>query len=457
MEIYRAFESFPRLQTVKKTWGYEIWFFNTDELCMKLLVIYPGWTCSYHEHPRKYEIFYVLDSDDQGRIHLTVDGEQKPMNPGDHAVIERNTPHEFTVLGDKPGALLEFSTEHRDDDSERHTISRLLSLGQKGHAFMGELKGFNDAKILLVGDLMWDIYWSGKTRGLSPEAPVPNIYPDSMWGNARPGGVGNVVSNVLSLGGQAVAVGCVGHDLFGTSLLKMMESQGCQMAFTIQSGKIPTTTKIRIMDGPHHHCRVNFENQEDYPGPLADRVLEHYKEAVEMEKPHIIYFGDYDKGLLCPRFLAAAIALANEKGIPTIVDPKLAHAWDYKGVSIYKPNINRLSTSLGKPLDVESDMDWAAKVINDRLHPEFILITRGAHGMSLYGESTGKKHIPGKTVQVWELSGAGDTVGAVLALCLASDIAMERAAEIANIAGGLVVQKPGTATLTPSELAEAIE
>ena len=455
MELYRLFESFPRANFVRKEWGYEIWFFNTEELCMKLLVIYPGYTCSYHEHPLKYEIFYILDSDDEGRVYLTVGDNEKSMSPGEYEVIERDTPHEFCVRGDKVGSLLEFSTKHRDDDSVRHTVSRLLSLG-KGHDFMGELSGFNSVKVLCVGDVMYDLYWDGPTRGLSPEAPVPNIYPESMWDNARPGGVGNVVSNVLSLGGQAACVAYTGHDFFGEPLVGMMESQGCNVDYMTQLSDRPTTTKVRIMDGPHHHCRVNFESQDDLKDADADLMFQLFDEAVHVYEPDVVYFADYDKGLLCPAFLAKALELAKAQGIPTIADPKLAHPWEFKGVTVYKPNVNRLAATLDRPLDTASDLEWAAGEISHKIHPKNVLITRGSFGMSLFMEDGKQHHIPGKTVKVWELSGAGDTVGAVLSLCVGSGMDTRRAAEIANAAGSLVVQKAGTATVTQAELLEAI-
>jgi len=458
MELYRVFEAFPRMRFVRKDWGYEIWFFNTEELCMKLLVIYPGYTCSYHEHPRKYEIFYILDSDDEGRVYLKVGDNEKPMHPGEHKVIERGTPHEFCVRGDKVGSLLEFSTEHRDDDSVRHTVSRLLSLGREEHEFMGELSGFNSAKVLLVGDVMYDLYWTGPTKGLSPEAPVPNIYPESMWGNARPGGVGNVVSNVLSLGGQAACVAYTGTDFFGTPLIDMMQSEGCNVDYMAQLEDRPTTTKIRIMDGPHHHCRVNFEREDDLDNQSGALMWGKYSQAVDVYDPDIIYFADYDKGLLCPAFLSEALQLAKHKGIPTIADPKLTHPWDFNGVTLYKPNVGRLATVLGRPLNTESDLAWAALQIHERINPDVTLITRGSFGMSLFQESRATmQHIPGKTVKVWELSGAGDTVGAVISLCMASGMDMLRSAEIANIAGSMVVQKAGTATLTQAELLEELK
>lgn len=458
MELYRLFESFPRVNFVRKDWGYEIWFFNTDELCMKLLVIYPGYTCSYHEHPRKYEIFYILDSDDEGRVYLTVGDSEKAMAPGEYEVIERDTPHEFCVRGDKVGSLLEFSTKHRDDDSVRHTVSRLLSLGKKGHDFMGELKGFNNVKVLCVGDVMYDLYWEGPAKGLSPEAPVPNIYPKSMWDDARPGGLGNVISNVLSLGGQAACVAYTGEDLFGKPLVEMMKSQGCNVDYMATFHDRPTTTKVRIMTDSHHHCRVNFEREDDLDNDSAGMMWGKYSQAVEEFQPDIICFADYDKGMLTPGFLGEAIQLAKYKGIPTIADPKLAHPWDFHGVTIYKPNVRRLATTLDRALDTETDLEWAADQICEKVNPEYILITRGSFGMSLFEtKKRGAHHIPGKTVNVWELSGAGDTVGAVLSLCIGSGMELRRAAEIANAAGSLVVQKAGTATLTQAELLETIE
>jgi D-beta-D-heptose 7-phosphate kinase/D-beta-D-heptose 1-phosphate adenosyltransferase len=458
MENYKMFESFPRMNFVRKDWGYEIWFFNTNELCFKLLVVYPGWTCSYHEHDKKYEIFYILDSDYTGRLFMTVDGKQKAMNPGEYVEVQRGVKHEFMVRGDNPGAFLEISTKHRDDDSFRHTVSRLINLGQEGYSFMGELQGFRDVKVLFAGDIMWDVYWSGPTKGLSPEAPVPNTYPENMWEDSRPGGLGNVICNALSLGAKAACVGFVGLDLFGEELMKSLNSSGCETKYIHRIEGRRTTTKIRVMDGPHHHCRVNFEREDDLGSDDARRMAELFYQAVDEWNPDIIYFADYDKGVLCPAFLSSALDTARDKGVPTIADPKLAHAWDFKGVSIYKPNINRLAATLDNKLDTESDIDWAAEHIFKYISPEHVLITRGAQGMSLYEGPTGMKyHIPGQTVRTFELSGAGDTVGAVISLAYGSGMNIKRACEIANVAGSLVVQKPGTATLTVSELMDGLK
>ena len=182
------------------------------------------------------------------------------------------------------------------------------------------------------------------------------------------------------------------------------------------------------------------------------------QQAIEEFKPDIIYFADYDKGMLTPGFLGEALQLAKYKEIPTIADPKLAHPWDFAGVTVYKPNVNRLATTLDRELDTESDLEWAADQICEKITPKYILITRGSFGMSLFEtKKRSAHHIPGKTVKVWELSGAGDTVGAVLSLCMGAGMDMRRATEIANVAGGQIVQKAGTATLTQAELLEALE
>lgn len=456
MRLFRIFEQFPRSLVHPKTWGYEVWFFNTTELCMKLLVIYPGYTCSDHLHVKKYEIFMALDSDEQGRLVMSLDGETSQLKQGDTVVVERHVAHSFQCYGDEPASLLEFSTNHREDDSYRYTASHLLNLGAKEMEQLGEVGRFKDVKVLCVGDLMWDVYWEGPAKGLSPEAAVPNVYPEE---SSRPGGLGNVASNILSLGGQVSLVAAVGEDHYGEDVREMLQAEGADTDFIVELSTIPTTRKVRVMTGSHHHVRANFENTTDIISTGQATLYDSFVAAIAKDRPDVIYYADYDKGVLSPMFIEMSMDYARQQGnIPTVIDPKLAHPWSYFKPNVYKPNVNRLAQTLDRTeLYTESDIDWAAGEIYDKIEPLYTLITRGAHGMSLYAGRELIKHFPGKTVETFELSGAGDTVGAVIALATGIEMEVKDAVSIANVAGSLVVQKAGTATLTPFELASALE
>jgi D-beta-D-heptose 7-phosphate kinase/D-beta-D-heptose 1-phosphate adenosyltransferase len=320
---------------------------------------------------------------------------------------------------------------------------------------IGELGCFRGVKVLMVGDMMLDKYENGPAHRLSPEAPVPVVLnPDE---SSQPGGLGNVACNTLSLGGSSVLVGVVGVDSDGEALVKMLSDAGACTDYIVPIVARRTTTKNRIMTGSHHHCRVDKEDSYDITGEDAERIIDAIRRAIADQKPDVLYFADYDKGVLEPDIVQAAITAAQQAEVFTIADPKLKHPWAFKTVDIYKPNMKRFGQILEEEILTESELQEAVNDFQPHMAVGHVLVTRGPHGMSLYKETELVKHIPARLVEVSELSGAGDTVGAVLSLGIGGGLSVQRSAEIANVAASLVVSKVGTATCTPFELAEALE
>jgi len=457
--LYLETEKFHSDAVVGKVWGYEVWHFNTPTLCMKTLVIYPGFSCSYHAHLLKYEIFTCLDSGPTNRLYITI-GEcpERLLKRGDHVTIETGVKHTFRCEGNSSAALLELSTHHREDDSYREWSSHGY-MGENSMEFMGQVGRLKGKKVVTVGDVALDEYQTGIASGLSPEAPVPNIDLDPYAPDIThsPGCAANVAANVVALGGEAFVVSTIGDDANGETLSELLRQRTITTDYLVRSSKRPTTFKSRIMAGTHHICRVQREVKDDLGGEGEDAILTAYYNAVDNEKPDVIYMADYDKGVLTPKVIARVIGYAHENSLSVIADPKIAHFHDYHLVDILKPNDVRAGVAMGMPVRTNSEVSALAEAIGGSLKCTWTLITRGGKGMYLYSEENViEEHIPAIYVEVSELSGAGDTAGACLALGVASGMTVHEAASLSNVAASIVVQKSGTAFCTPTELAEVV-
>lgn len=453
MDLYRTTEAWSRLAVVSKVWGYEVWHFNTDELCMKTLVIYPGHACSIHGHKKKYEIFTCLDSSPEGQLILTLSDREKHMQRGDHVVIERGQLHTFRCEGLRPAALLEFSTHHREDDSYRVNVSHRFAGGDKMD-FLGKVSDFKDKKVLCVGDICLDVYEEGTVERLSPEAPCPVLLNSER--SISPGCVGNVAVNIASLGGSVKVVAVSGKDGAGSILTDELKDVGVDY-HTISVDSRPTSCKTRYVVGNYNLLRVDQEEQSDIGGNLADLVCDKAIALMQDWYPDVLYMADYDKGVLSPDVITRLIMAAHDEGVGVIADPKRRHFTEYKDVDVLKPNEKIAGTIMGLPVKTTTDIVSLCHRIVEDLNCDNVLLTRGGKGMYLHRKrETSGVHIPARYVEVSELSGAGDTAGAALALGLASGWTIQDAAMVANVAASLVVQKSGTASCTPSELAEAL-
>ncbi len=302
-------------------------------------------------------------------------------------------------------------------------------------------------RVLVVGDVMVDHYVSGRVSRVSDEAPVPIIHvTDERW---TPGGASNVAANIAALGGKAVLTGIVGADPAATTLSDVLAGLGAIEPNLIAEPGRPTTIKTRYMGGQHQIVRVDREQ----PAPVSKASEDRLVANIEKLAPGCgaIMISDYAKGALTDRVLGAAIAAGKKAGVPVIVDPKRANWSAYKGAALVTPNRKELQLATQTPCGTDAECAAAAAVAI-KATGAAILLTRSEQGMSLFRDSAAPVHLSAKAREVFDVSGAGDTVAAAAALGLASGQKLEAAMQIANVAAGIVVAKRGTATASPAEL-----
>lgn len=302
-------------------------------------------------------------------------------------------------------------------------------------------------RVLVVGDVMLDHYVSGKVSRVSDEAPVPVIHVASeRW---TPGGAANVAANIAALGGHAVLVGVVGEDHAAGQLGDQLKRLSAVESRLVAEVGRPTTIKTRYMGGQHQIVRVDREQPHAISAASETAVLAAIRAAAP--KCSAMVLSDYAKGALTTAILKEAISIARAAGLTVIVDPKRADWSAYAGASLITPNRKELQLATGAPCDSDADCAFAAGIAIKATGAD-ILLTRSEHGMSLYPAKGGHHHHAAKAREVFDVSGAGDTVAATVALGLAAKLPVDTAVTIANIAAGVVVAKRGTATASPAEL-----
>ncbi len=314
---------------------------------------------------------------------------------------------------------------------------------------------FPGRRVLVVGDLMLDQYVRGSVGRISPEAPVPVV---RVTGESHvPGGAGNVVNNLASLGASVSVMGVIGEDEAGSRLLEDFRGRGVDVSGVCADLERQTTQKCRVVAERQQVVRFDRETA----GPLSHATEARLLAALDaaLPKADAVILSDYGKGVINPRVLARAIKTARRRGIPITVDPKPEHFRLYKGVTCVTPNTSEAWACMRRDATTGSDaIDALGKDILKVLKSESVLITRGPDGMSLFesGAKTRVTHIPTQAREVFDVSGAGDTVISTLTLALAAGAPLRRAAALANHAAGIVVAKLGTATTDVKELARAI-
>lgn len=293
---------------------------------------------------------------------------------------------------------------------------------------------------------MLDRYITGSVERISPEAPVPVVRVEGE--SFAVGGAGNVAANVVALGASCQVVGCVGDDPEGTLLKRHLESLGVQTEGILTLGDRPTTVKTRIMARHQHVTRVDREVTGDIQPQEAERLLTILKDALETAQGLVLE--DYNKGVLVPQVIRYALDEAKARGILSVVDPKRMRFFEYGGATVFKPNARELEDALGEHLEVD-DQAWLESV-RLRLEAETLLLTLGERGMALQCEKGGFLRVPTVARDVYDVSGAGDTVTAVMAVGLAVGATPMEAAILANHAAAVEVGKAGVATVSPEEI-----
>ena len=301
------------------------------------------------------------------------------------------------------------------------------------------------ARVLVVGDVMLDRYWFGNVDRISPEAPVPVVHVQRT--EERPGGAANVARNVAALGGQATLLSVVGDDEAGRSLAILLEKEHVKTLFH-KDAQLPTTVKLRVIGRQQQLIRIDFET------PPSREVLEDKLGDFEslVDSIDVVILSDYGKGGLT--HVAKMIDVAKRHGKPVLVDPKGDDYSKYAGATLLTPNRSEFREVVGRWKD-ESELAAKAAQLREKLQLNALLVTRSEEGMSLF-TSGSATHEPTQAREVYDVSGAGDTVIATLGLMLAAGVSMADAMRIANRAAGIVVGKLGTATVTRDELLAAL-
>jgi len=300
---------------------------------------------------------------------------------------------------------------------------------------------FTKTRLLVVGDVMLDRYWFGDTNRISPEAPVPVVQVGKI--DERLGGAANVARNVAALGANTTILGIVGNDEPGRRVSDLLKSGGVNSQLEVDE-KVPTTVKLRVIARQQQLIRLDFE---EAPSQTA---LAHKLERFEksLNDADVVILSDYGKGALGQ--VASMIEQARAQKKIILVDPKGDDYRKYQGATVLTPNRSELRQVVGQWIS-EDDLTRRAQELRRSLQLEALLLTRSEEGMSLYTES-GVSHVHAQAREVFDVSGAGDTVIATLAVALAAQWPLERAMALANRAGGIVVGKLGTATVTSEEL-----
>ncbi|HPE84940.1 MAG TPA: bifunctional ADP-heptose synthase, partial [Chlamydiales bacterium] len=287
---------------------------------------------------------------------------------------------------------------------------------------IGMLSHLKPFKVLVAGDFMLDRYTHGKVGRISPEAPVPVLHVQRE--HSLPGGAGNVALNLASLGAQVFALGRIGDDLEGEHLKRLLFDQDINAQGLLTENNYHTPVKNRLMGGSQQMLRIDFEHTH----PIADDLVRN----VALPDCDLIAISDYNKGFLTPTVLAALIKHGKELGIPIIVDPKGEDFSKYKGATLIKPNLKEAYAASKLPLD--SSLNDVAKALFNQSEAQQILITRSSEGLSLFSDDNTHTHFPVRCREVQDVTGAGDTVLAMLCMALANDLELASAAHLSNVA-----------------------
>ncbi len=315
------------------------------------------------------------------------------------------------------------------------------------------LKSFKDRTIAVIGDMMIDEYIFGKVSRISPEAPVPVV--NVVEERFVLGGAANVVNNLSSLGAKTISFGVVGRDENSEKLKKDFLDKGVDTSGIIECEDRPTIIKKRVIAHNQQLLRLDWEKRRDIARDIEDRIILELKNSIDRIDGVIL--SDYDKGVLTPRLAKEVIKISNENGKIVMVDPKPKNSLNYKGATSMTPNMKESVECIGVEIpETENEVIELGKKIRDSLELENLLMTRSEKGMSLFQQHE-IDHIPTFAKEVYDVTGAGDTVISVYTLAAAAGASYEEAAKIANTAAGIVVGRVGTSIVTKEEIIEFYE
>ncbi len=317
------------------------------------------------------------------------------------------------------------------------------------------IKRFGELRVLVIGDIMLDRYAWGRVMKISPEAPVPVL--KVLSENLLPGGAANVGSNLRSLGASVEICGVIGRDYEGERLLGLLEQIGINSKNIILDSQRPTTTKTRLIAGAQQIARMDREETKPISDELKSRLMKVVTKSIEECPPHGIIISDYAKGVIREDLSGEIIYLAKNRGIFVAVDPKGRNFAKYSGANVITPNQKEAEEVCGFSIEDETTLRRAIEILMKETNADCVLITRGKHGISFCTKGDEVKTIPSDAREVFDVTGAGDTVVSVFTLSYLSSKSWDDSVRIANLAAGIVVGRVGTATVTQSDLIDHIE
>lgn len=333
----------------------------------------------------------------------------------------------------------------------KHTQAGASLLATRRRDLLRHIERFPQARVLVAGDLILDHYVWGTVTRISPEAPVPVVHVESE--SLKPGGAANVHHNIVALGGRGDVTGVVGADEGGRRLLKELGARAGRGGIVLDHDR-PTTRKTRVVAHHQQVVRYDIEHRTEITLALQRRILGYVESR--LREVACLVVSDYAKGVVTAWLMSELVRLAALRHIPVVVDPKVEHFSYYKGVTVITPNHLEAGQAVGIHAESDGAVAEAGAIIRQRLGCQSVLITRGEKGMSLFEANGSSLHIPTTARQVYDVTGAGDTVVGTLALALATGATMADAALLANQAAGIVVGMVGTATVSAGELSEAL-
>jgi len=313
--------------------------------------------------------------------------------------------------------------------------------------------GFSKMKVAVIGDLMLDTYWWGNVERISPEAPVPVVAVSKR--EKRIGGAGNVALNVQALGASVAVLSILGDDEDGIQLKQLLQENNIDTRFILESKKRITTNKIRIISRNQHMMRLDAEVIEDIQDIDEEKLQNQIEKYITTEKPDVVIFEDYNKGILTKNIIANTISFCKKNNVTTAVDPKRKNFFCYQNATLFKPNLAEVFTGLNIIPETVSEelLSEIHSQLKEKLDHSISLITLSEKGV-FYQENDIKNIVPTHRRNIADVSGAGDTVIAVASLIYAATKNIDLAAKIANIAGGIVCEEVGTVAIQKHKLLE---
>lgn len=307
---------------------------------------------------------------------------------------------------------------------------------------------FKKFNVAIIGDMMLDGYLWGDVNRISPEAPVPIVEIDKEF--FRFGGAANVALNIAKLGGNAIPFGILGDDENATIFKSLIAEEKMEGKFLLTDQSRPTTTKTRVISSDQQIVRIDKESKSKISTKIETKLFELLKENIK--NIDAIILEDYNKGVLTKSLITKIIDLANSENIIVTVDPKFENFFNYKNVTVFKPNLKETEDSFGIKLNNTSDIEEIGFKLLNKIQSRYILLTLGADGMAIFEQGKGMKIIPTKARKVLDVSGAGDTVISTLTMSLLAGASILEATYLANFAGGMVCEEAGVVPIELNKL-----